>query len=399
MELSVHAAAKAEALPLALVVQSLNILAMDACSLEESIQNTLLENPLLEAAPGIDNQVKDYLFAQIRQVPSLYDGLHRQLGCLELPHKLYCAASLLIDCLDEDGWLREDLEQLAAQWETSLPLLEEALSVVQSLEPTGVGCRDLSECLTLQLKEQDPPDLLALEIAANHLQALADRTFPFDAYEHDALTAALMNIYSLSPRPCSGCGEDHTQYVVPDIRVQLDEDGTLQAELINQPGFPILSPLYQDYLKAGTDSERQYVRTQLDSARNYLHALQMRNQTLGQIAGFLILRQRDFFLSGPQALRAISLSQLAEQLAVNVSTVSRAVAGKYVEFAGRVFPLRDLFHSGGTGDLSQTAIVQRIHALLAEDPTLSDSRIAALLAEQGIQISRRTVNKYRHLDK
>ncbi len=399
MELSLRAQAKTEALPLAMVVQSLNILAMDACSLEESIQNTLLENPLLEAAPGVDTQVKDYLFAQIRQVPSLYDGLHRQLGCLELPHKLYCAASLLIDCLDEDGWLREDLAQLATQWETSLPLLEEALAVVQSLEPTGVGCRDLSECLTLQLKEQDPPDLLALDIAANHLQALADHTFPFDAYEHDALTAALMNIYSLSPRPCSGCGEDHTQYVVPDIRVRLEEDGTLQAELINQPCAPILSPLYHDYLKAGTDTERQYVRTQLDSARNYLHALQMRNQTLGQIAGFLILRQRDFFLSGPQALRAISLSQLAEQLEVNVSTVSRAVAGKYVEFAGRVFPLRDLFHSGGTGDLSRTAIVQRIRALLAEDPTLSDSRIAALLAEQGIQISRRTVNKYRHLDK
>ena len=139
MELNIHAAAKAEAVPLALVVQSLNVLAMDACALEESIQSTLLENPLLEAAPGIDNQVKDYLFTQLRQVPSLYDGLHRQLGCLELPHRLYCAASLLIDCLDEDGWLREDLEQLAAQWETSPALLEDALAVVQSLEPTGVG--------------------------------------------------------------------------------------------------------------------------------------------------------------------------------------------------------------------------------------------------------------------
>lgn len=399
MELSVRAVAKAEALPLALVVQSLNVLAMDACSLEENIQSTLLENPLLEAAPGIDNQVKDYLFAQIRHTPSLYDSLHRQLGCLELPHKLYCAAALLIDCLDEDGWLREDLEQLAAQWGTSLPLLEEALSVVQSLEPTGVGCRDLSECLTLQLKEQDPLDPLALEIAANHLQALADRTFPFDAYEHDALTAALMNIYSLSPRPCASCGEDHTQYVVPDIRVQLDEDGTLQAELINQPSAPILSPLYHDYLKAGTDSERQYVRSQLDSARNYLHSLQMRSRTMGQIAGFLVVLQRDFFLRGPEALRSVSLSQLAEALEVNVSTVSRAVAGKYVEFAGRVFPLRDLFHSSGTGELSRTAIIQRIRALLEEDPTLSDSRIAALLTEQGIRISRRTVNKYRHLEK
>ena len=195
-----------------------------------------------------------------------------------------------------------------------------------------------------------------------------------------------MNIYSLSPRPCASCGQDHTQYVVPDIRVRLDEDGTLQAALINQPGFPILSPLNHEYLKAGSDSERQYVRSQLDSARNYLHSLQMRNQTMGQIAGFLILRQRDFFLSGPQALRPISLSQLAEQLEVNVSTVSRAVAGKYVEFAGRVFPLRDLFHSGGTGELSRAAIIQRIRALLTEDPTLSDSRIAALLAEQGILI-------------
>lgn len=398
MELSLHAQAKTEALPLALVVQSLNILAMDACALDESIQNTLLENPLLEAAPGIDNQVKDYLFSQFRQAPSLYDSLHRQLGCLELSHRLYCAASLLIDCLDEDGWLRDDLTQLAAQWETSPALLEEALAVIQTLEPTGVGCRDLSECLTLQLREQDPPDPLALDIAANHLQALADRTFPFDAYEHDALTAALMNIYSLSPRPCSGCGEDHTQYIVPDIRVFEDEDGILQAELINQPCAPILSPLYHDYLRAGSDSDRQYVRSQLDSARNYLHALQMRSQTMARIAGFLVARQREFFRSGPEALRAVSLSQLAEVLEVSVSTVSRAVAGKYVEYAGKMFSLRDLFRSGGVGELSRPAIIRRIRDLLEHDPALSDSRIAALLEEQGIHISRRTVNKYRHLE-
>ena len=249
------------------------------------------------------------------------------------------------------------------------------------------------------MKEQDPPDPLALEIAAHHLQELADRTFPFDAYEHDALTAALMNIYSLSPRPCSGCGQDHTQYVVPDIRILLDEDGALQAELINQPSAPILSPLYHDYLRAGTDSERQYVRAQLDSARNYLHSLQLRSRTLGQIAGCLITWQRDFFLTGPEALRSVSLSQLAEQLEVNVSTVSRAVAGKYVEFAGRVFPLRDLFHSSGTGEFSRPAIIQRIRALLEQDPALSDARIASLLEGQGIRISRRTVNKYRHLEK
>lgn len=400
IETSAEAKAEAKAMPLALLVQSLSTLSLDACSLEERIQRVLLENPLLEASSaGADNETKDYLFAQIRQVNSFYEELHQQLGCLDLPDRLARVAGLLIDCLDEDGYLREDLSQLSKEWLVPQPYLEEALQVVQTLEPTGVGCRNLSECLRLQLLEQQPVNQLALDIVTNHLESLATKTFSLEDYDPDELAEAMDAIHALSPHPCANCGEDRTQYIVPDIRVFFNEDDVLCAELINQPSAPVLSPLYHDYLKAGSKNDRQYVRNQMKDARNFLHALQMRTRTLGLIAHFLITQQREYFVSGPEALRAISLSALAGALDIHVSTCSRAVAGKYVEFNGRVFPLRELFNGSGNGNFSRTAIIRRIQLILEAEPGLSDSKIAARLEKQGIHISRRTVNKYRHSTK
>ena len=400
MELTIRADAKADALPLALVMQSLNVLSMDACALEETIQKTLLENPLLESAPShLDNETRDYLFAQVRQTVSFQEELHRQLGCLNIPVHLSHIAGLLIDCLDEDGYLREDLSLLAEEWNLSETQIEAALNIVQSLEPTGVGSRNLAECLRLQLMELDTPNPVALDIVTNHIEALATRNLSLTDYDPDELEEAITVIQSLSPHPCANCGEDHTQYIVPDIRVFWDEEQVLHADLINQPAVPVLSPLYHDYLKASTGEDRQYIRGQMDNARNFLHAIQMRVHTLSLIAQFLITHQREYFLSGPEAQHSISLSMLAEALNISVSTVSRAVAGKYIEFGGKVFPLRDLFRGNGSNSYSRTAIIHRIQAILSAEPGLSDSRIAARLEKDGIHISRRTVNKYRHVKK
>lgn len=400
MELTIRADAKADALPLALVMQSLNVLSMDACTLEERIQKALLENPMLESAPShLDNETRDYLFSQVRQTVTFQEELHRQLGCLNISDRLAYAADLLIDCLDDDGYLREDLSQLAEEWHMKLAFLEEALRIVQSLEPAGVGCRDLSECLRLQLLDMESPNPLALDIVSNHLNALATRSLSLSDYDPEELEDAIAVIQSLSPHPCANCGEDHTQYIIPDIRVFLDDEQSLRAELINQPAVPVLSPLYHDYLKASTGEDRQYIRNQMDAARSFLHAIQMRVQTLSLISQFLITHQREYFLSGPETQRSISLSTLAEALEVNVSTVSRAVAGKYVEFSGKVFPLRDFFHGNGSNTYSRTAIIHRIQTILDENPALSDSKIAARLEQDGIHISRRTVNKYRNLGK
>lgn len=397
---SVEAEADAKAMPLALVIQSLSTLSLDASSLEECIQRILLENPLLESAPvGSDNETREYLFAQVRQVNSFYDDLHQQLGCSDLPDRLARTAALLIDCLDEDGYFREDLTQLSKEWRLPEEYLEDALHVVQSLEPTGVGCRNLSECLRLQLLEQQPVNQLALDIVTNHLESLANKTFPFEDYDPDELADAMDAIHALSPHPCANCGEDRTQYIVPDIRIFFNEDDILCAELINQPTMPVLSPLYHEYLKAGSENDRQYVRNQMKDARNFLHALQMRTHTLGLITHFLITQQREYFISGPEALRSISLSSLSEALGVHVSTCSRAVAGKYIEFSGKVFPLREMFNGNGKGIFSRTAIIRRIQMILDENPALSDSKIAARLEQDGIHISRRTVNKYRNLGK
>ena len=398
MELNIRAEARAEALPLPLVVQSPNVLAMDTCALEERIQKILLENPLLEAAPAhTSGESREYLFAAARQPVSFYDELHRQLGCLRIPQRLARTAALLIDCLDEDGYLREDLHELAAEWRLSPALLEEALGVVQSLEPTGVGCRTLSECLRLQLLELAPENTLALEIVTDHLEELAAGKFSLSDYDPEDVEEAIAAIRALSPRPCANCGTNQAEYIVPDIRVWVDEAGVLCAELINQPAAPLLSPLYHDYMKAGTGEDRLYIRGQITMARNFLHAMQMRSRTMRLLTQYLITHQAAFFLSGPAAQKSLSLSAAAEALELHVSTVSRAVAGKYVEFRGAVFPLRDLFQGNGAGELSRAAIIRRIREILRQQPGISDSRIAGLLAEQGIRISRRTVNKYRHL--
>lgn len=398
MELNIRAEARAEALPLPMVVQSLNVLAMDACALEERIQTVLLENPLLEAAPSSAAQERrEYLFAAARQAVTLYEDLHRQLGCLRIEPKLARAAGLLIDCLDEDGYLREDLCELAAEWRLSPAFLEKALGVVQSLEPTGVGCRSLSECLQLQLMEFAPENALALEIVTEHLDELAEGRFSLYDYDPEEVEDAMEAIRSLSPHPCANCGANQAEYIVPDIRVWVDESGILCAELINQPAAPLLSPLYHDYMKAGSGEDRLYIRGQITMARNFLHAMQMRARTMSLLTQYLITHQAAFFLSGPAAQKSLSLSAAAEALELHVSTVSRAVAGKYVEFHGAVFPMRDLFQGNGAGELSRAAIIRRIREILREQPRISDSRIADLLAEQGIRISRRTVNKYRHL--
>ena len=400
IETSAEAKVEAKAMPLALLVQSLSTLSLDASSLEERIQRVLLENPLLESASvGSDNETRDYLFAQVRQVSSFYDDLHQQLGWLNVPDRMARVAGLLIDCLDEDGYLREDLSQLSKDWHLPVDFLEEALQVVQGLEPAGVGCRSLSECLRLQLLTQEPINELALDIITNHLEALAAKTFPFEDYDPDELSDAMEAIHALSPHPCANCGEDRTQFIIPDIRVFLDEDGLPCAELINQPSLPVLSPLYHEYLKAGSENDRQYVRAQMKDARNFLHALQKRVRTLELIAQFLITQQGEYFTSGPEALRSISLSTLAEALDVHVSTISRAVAGKYFEFNGKVFPLREMFNGNGASNFSRVAIVRRNQMILDAEPSLSDSKIADRLEKQGIHISRRTVNKYRHSTK
>ncbi len=390
----------AEPLPLPLVIQSLNVLALDTCALEDCIRTALVENPLLEQAPvwNGSNETREYLFATVRQEDTLQDLLHRQAGCMRIPAEAARAVNLLIDCLDDDGYLREDLSELASEWRIPPSVLERALRIVQSLEPAGVGCRSLSECLHLQLLALDTRCDLALDIVTNHLEEIADGSFQNRDYDPAELAEAFDLIQALSPRPCASIGKDTTRYIIPEIRIFRDSDSVLRSELINQPAVPVLSPLYQDYLKADSPEDRSYVRTQLNAAQNFIRSLSMRANTLQGIARLLVSRQADLFLLGPAYQRILPLSEVAEILGLNVSTVSRAVSGKYAEFEGTVFSLRELFCSNGVGEFSRSAVIFRIRKLLEENPGLSDGKISSMLSDQHIPISRRTVNKYRHLD-
>jgi len=315
---------------------------------------------------------------------------------LKLPTTVAATADILIDCLDDDGWLRVELADLSAEWDIPVFVLERALKVVQSLEPAGVGCRNLSECLRLQLLALGAGNSLAMDIVANHLEEIADGSFSAEDLGPEELEEAISTIRSLSPRPCANLGKDTTHYIIPEIRIFRDGDA-LRAELINQPVVPAISPLYKDYLKAESPEDRIYVRRQLALAKSFIRSLSMRTRTLQGVADLLASRQADFFLLGPEHQKILPLSDAARTLGLSVSTISRAVTGKYAEFEGSVFALRDLFCSNGVGEFSRSAVIVRIQSLLSEDPSYSDGKLASMLATQGIRISRRAVNKYRHM--
>ena len=213
------------------------------------------------------------------------------------------------------------------------------------------------------------------------------------------IEAACRLIRSLNPRPGAAFDQDVIHYIVPDVRIARGESGRLCASLINQPAPPAIAPQYMEYLKAEDEPQRQYVRDNLMQARSFLFALKERAETLLAIASLAVAVQEEYLTARePGALRPLTMTAAARKTGLSLSTVSRTVNGKYAEFEGRVFPLRMLFTAGGKAGHSREAIVRRMRALLstANGEPMSDARLAALLAAEGMPVSRRTVNKYRN---
>ena len=225
---------------------------------------------------------------------------------------------------------------------------------------------------------------------------LAEKRLPPLGADAAELDRAVALILSLSPRPGSTFDSDPVPYILPDILVRRC-NGELEVSLANQPQLPILCPTCAALVRSGTESEKRYIREHLAQARTFFFAVQQRSSSLLAVAAFTAQHQKAYFLSPTQRpLLPLTMTDAARALSLSVSTVSRAVKEKYVEYEGRIFPLRSLFSPGGIGSVSRQQIVEKIQEICRkEGPPLSDRAIAALLADQGISIARRTVNKYR----
>lgn len=336
---------------------------------------------------------------------TLVSFLSRQLDRLKTGEETARLVRYLIYCLDDDGYLRTPLEELAGHRGISLPKLKEALAVLQSLEPAGVGAAELSQCLALQLErigETGP----ALAIVREHLDALAKR--------HDRAIAAKLNISAaqveearrtireLDPRPGSVFQRtEQVCYIQPDLVVE-ETDGhlTVRSARGDRPPFQ-LNRYYRNMLETTDVKEaREYLQEKLRQAENVLWAVQQRRSTLLRCAQVIVERQEEFFRSGPEALRPLRMGEVAQELELHESTVSRAVREKYLQCRQGLYPLSWFFsRSTGAGEgLSGTAARKLLLRLIdGEDKSkaLSDQQLSDRMAREGCPISRRTVAKYR----
>ena len=435
------------------IIQSIEILQLPLLALEERMQTELIENPVLEMseklpdkelppeAPeelpdrfsGLDEDFRDH-FSQwssrsVRHLDrdpkmdamqntaargmSLQEYLVSQLSLLDLSERQKAFAECIIWNIDSNGYLQYPLEELLPAMETpnaALGDLEEALGIVQTLEPPGVGARDLKECLLLQLDDDDPHYILKAELIQNHLEDIRTNRFPQIARDTgrslDDVKKAVEFIITLTPKPGLAFDATECAYIMPDVIVEEADDGW--DVRLQESGMPHLtiSPFYRKLLATHSDNgtTKDYIRKKIQAARWLIDAIEQRRTTMIKVSRAVIEAQDEFLRKGSSFLHPLRMQEVAKLVGVHVSTVSRAIANKYMQTPQGIFEMR-YFFTGGTQavgvdgeSVSWQSIRDRITRLVqSEDHTtpLSDEDLAQELTQQGVAVSRRTVTKYR----
>ncbi|HYQ99294.1 MAG TPA: RNA polymerase factor sigma-54 [Casimicrobiaceae bacterium] len=355
----------------------------------------------------------DGFFPQQVAASSLRDHLLRQLAELNLPLRDRQIVAALIDALDDDGYLHTSLEEIAELFPDELELDPDELSIalryVQSFEPAGLGARDPSECLALQLKAlpaSTPFRAEALQVVADHLPLLAARDFTklkrLLHVDDAGVRAVRALITSLNPRPGASFAKSEANYVIPDVVVRKMR-GKWTASL-NEAAMPKLrlNRIYADILTRNRDTSNQQLAAQLQEAKWLIRNVQQRFETILRVAQAIVERQRRFFEHGEVAMRPMVLREIADMLDLHESTISRVTTQKFMLTPRGTYELKYFFGSHVATDTGGAASATAIRALIkqligAEDPKtpLTDSRIADLLGDQGILVARRTIAKYR----
>jgi RNA polymerase sigma-54 factor len=436
--------------------QAIKLLPLTTLELAEVLEQEVMENPLLEEVPSQDAQVGDEIAQEeakeeaertdpLKEIDVekffedyLDDGRERRVRSSEIPEmppientltetpdlydhllwQLHMSASddltreigeAIIQNLDEDGMLRASVEEIANMGPFAMEEVEKALSVVQGLDPSGIAARDLTECLRLQLKhlglESSPTDVMVKD----HIKQLQTHQYPEIGRQMgltpDEVSHHLEIVRRLDPKPGMKYSPDRSTYVIPDVFVV--KEGDEFKILLNDDGLPKLriSPTYRrmlDVKEPGSEETRNYVKDKLRSALWLLKSVDQRQRTIYKVADSIVKHQRGFLEHGIAHLRPLVLRDVANDIGMHESTVSRVVANKYMHTPRGVYELRFFFHSGITSSMgeaiSSVTIKDKIRKMIEGEDTarpLSDSRIAELLGADGLPLARRTVAKYR----
>jgi RNA polymerase sigma-54 factor len=428
--------------------QAIKLLQMSKLELVEEVQEELLENPVLEEGPaaaeadadGADESKDPFdeidFDSYFQDVEGYRPPAARELSA-ELPsfeNTLTEAASLadhllwqlhlsapdartkeigrsIIGNLNEDGYLRATLEEIERMGRYEREEVERVLRMIQGFDPVGVASRDLVECLLVQLRHLGQEGTAAETIVRCHMDKLQNRRFKELAQlldlDPEDLQAEVEIIRGLDPRPGSKYGGERSNYVVPDVYVvKIDNDYQI---MLNEEGLPRLriSPVYRRMVSrdgSGASPEaKEYVRNKLRAAFRLIKSLEERQRTIYKVAASIVKFQRDFLDYGIERLRPLVLRDVAEDIGMHESTVSRVVNNKYMHTHRGLFEMRFYFHSGittshGGENVSSLTVKERIRKIIAaedEARPYSDAAIVKILKAEGLQIARRTVAKYR----
>ncbi len=350
---------------------------------------------------------------------SIAEHLRAQWTFVETDPAIKNAGESLIDYIDADGYLRTPFDRIQMEQREPIPteLLQAALKLIQTLEPAGVGARDLSECLLLQLDALQADEELSeghdfdLEraLVRHHLTDLSQNRYPLISKTLDEsiddIKAAVRRLSRLQPHPGRQYGADEAPPITPDANILYDEESDSYKIKMARDIAPSLhlKGLYLKMLKKGVDKKtKEFLTNNLRNAKWLIESIEQRRSTIERVIRVVVDTQREFFDHGPEHLKPLPMINVADQLGIHVATVSRAVSEKWIQTPRGVFPLRRFF-SGGTQnasgeDMSWDAVKEKLRILVDNEDKnnpLNDDEIVDKLKEQGIELARRTVAKYR----
>ncbi|MFP6630035.1 MAG: RNA polymerase factor sigma-54 [Myxococcota bacterium] len=347
--------------------------------------------------------------ATLTRRPSLSDHLTWQIQLSAFDDHEVAVSRWIVGNLDDDGYLQASIEELARQAGAEEELVERTLAKVQQLDPTGVASRDLRECLQLQLQALEIQDPVVLAMVDRHLDLLQKRDFRglirALGSTPEKVSAAANVISSLEPKPGRGFSGEDPIYITPDIYVYKGEDDF--HILLNEDGLPKLkiNNLYRDVLSGGksvSKETREYVHEKLRAAQWLIKSIHQRERTMYKVMKSIINQQREFFEKGISHLKPLNLRDVADDIEMHESTVSRVTTHKYVHTPRGIFELKYFFNSSISRfegeSLASESVKERIRKIISNEDSrrpLSDQRIAEMLKSANINIARRTVTKYR----
>ena len=354
----------------------------------------------------------DAMANAISRPPSLHEHLLEQFGFFDCTREVRDFGEFLIQNLDEDGRLRTSLDDLRLIY--GKPVDEEqaerALHLIQRLEPAGVGARTIAECLLLQLTPTTPCREQLAVLISNHLEDIAANRIPViqkrTGYDIETIKAAIEELQQLDPHPGGEFHVEPVQNVRPDVAVDLDDDGKYVIKLLDEytPSLRI-SPYYVKQLRGNPDAKtKEYIKKKVEAAKWLIESIEQRNNTVRKVAQAIVDHQKEFLDKGPEHIAPLKMQQIADQVGVHVTTVSRAVDDKWIATPRGLFPLKRFFGGGTTTasgdevawDIVRIKLKEVVDGEDKNDP-LSDDALVEALKTQGYDLARRTVTKYRKL--